>query len=133
MTTPIPTLQFHFVMDVHGDALPPPVDLCVNIYTGALSEPHGGAGCPRGTQVITMPVSDPMTIYINVYTGALTWSPSGNCGALSMPHIVPDDGPLAYCRSQWTGQLRALVTGQCRAHETPGVIPGDETSTPNPR
>ncbi len=99
--------------------------MCVNNMTGALVVAGPNGSCTNGSRSLVLPLDYAAPACINPYTGELHWPSNGQCVPLQRPHIVPDDGPLYFCRSLYTGRLRVLSTPPtCNSFELAGVIPG---------
>ncbi|MEZ4570118.1 MAG: PKD domain-containing protein [Thermomicrobiales bacterium] len=111
------------------------LSMCYSSQTGGItpSATNGpDATCPASSTIVVLPLTNSTTLCINAYTGRPIWKANGQCQTGYRPHIVPDDGPLHYCRSLWTSQMRIpLKPGQCNTNETAGVIPGGVSRSAN--
>ncbi len=101
------------------------VTLCVSSFTGMLSGQSSGGGCAAGEYALELPSAAPQTLCINLLTGQILFGRSAECARYTLPHVIPDDGPLEYCRSLYTNRLRYFTPSKpCQFYELSGVIPG---------
>ncbi len=106
-------------------AVEPVAELCVNYLTGVVSA-AGTEGCRQGS--VTLPPrtdAGSWAFCISPGTGKLRWSFNDQCSPGQRLHLVPEDGPLTYCRTAHLGLLRIPADAdQCSTYEIKGQIRG---------
>ncbi|MEZ4522193.1 MAG: choice-of-anchor Q domain-containing protein [Thermomicrobiales bacterium] len=107
------------VCEIGAVEIIPPADVCVNLWTGVLQQPRGGACDGSNLRKVVFEDNGPHYLCANLYTGTLSYSYASTCQPYNLPAIVmPDQAPLDVCLKHYTGQYRLPRTGQaCTAAE----------------